>query len=104
MHCWQPVCCTAEQAVCQHAKHSWEGSPPGIGEGLGEGLGVGFGVGVTGVGAGGGLGGRGEDPPTPKQEIMSEYGIFWQCPPEAKCDSLGFPNLGHKSAKYNDVL
>jgi hypothetical protein len=35
---------------------------------------------------------------------MSEYGIFWQCPPEAKCDSLGFPNLGHKSARYTDVL
>jgi hypothetical protein len=49
--------CSAEQAFCQHAKHSAEGSPPGIGEGLGLGVGVGVGLGVgVGVGLGAGVG------------------------------------------------
>ena len=80
MHCSQSVCLLAEQAVCQHSKHSWEGSPPGIGDGAGLGVGEGVGVGDgEGVGTGDGAGeGVGEPPLIPKQVTMSEYGMFWQ--------------------------
>jgi len=68
MHCSQSACLLAEQAVCQHSKHSSEGSPPGIGDGAGLGVGAGVGAGDgegvgTGDGAGEGLG-LGDEPIT----------------------------------------
>merc|ERR1711964_236762 len=57
MHCSQSACLLAEQAVCQHSKHSSEGSPPGIGDGAGLGVGTGVGAGDGGgVGTGDGEG------------------------------------------------
>merc|ERR1711924_433083 len=61
MHCSQSACLLAEQAVCQHCKHSSEGSPPGIGDGAGLGVGTGDGVG-DGEGVGWGAG-DGVEPP-----------------------------------------
>jgi len=90
-------------------KHCWQaaGGPAGLGLGLGVGTGVGTGCGTgvgTGVGVGVGVGlglGVGEGPLLiPRQLTMLEYGMFWQCPPEAKWDSEGFPSCGHFVAKY----
>ena len=77
MHCAQSDC-FAEQAFCQHSKHSAEGSPPGTGDGLGVGaggVGDGVGAGGDGVGAGGGVGGDGEGgeglaPPTTWHKVI----------------------------------
>jgi hypothetical protein len=64
------------------------------------GAGVGAGVGL-GVGAGVGLG---EGPSMPRHLTMSAYGMFWQWPPAAKCDSDGLPSCGHFCARYWEVL